>query len=72
MERKPHPNRPILLVDDEAGVLTSLKVTLRQAGLNHVITCQDSRQVLHLLSAREAEVILLDLYMPHVSGEEIL
>jgi DNA-binding NtrC family response regulator len=72
MQRKPHPNRPILLVDDEAGFLTSLKVTLRQAGLNHVTTCQDSRQVLQLLTGQEAEVILLDLYMPHVTGEEIL
>ena len=72
MARKPHPYRPILLVDDEAGVLTGLKVTLRQAGLNHVITCQDSRQVLRLLSAQEAEVILLDLYMPHISGDALL
>lgn len=72
MDRKPNPNRPILLVDDEAGVLTSLKVTLRQAGLNHVIACQDSRQVLQLLCEQEAELILLDLYMPHVSGEKIL
>lgn len=72
MQRKPNPERPILLVDDEAGVLTSLKVTLRQAGLNHVITCQDSRQVLRLLAGREVEVILLDLYMPHMTGEKIL
>ena len=72
MQRKSQPIRPILVVDDEAGVLASLKVTLRQGGLNNVITCQDGRQVLHLLSTQEAEVILLDLYMPHVSGEKVL
>ena len=72
MEDKHYPERPILSVDDEAGVLMSIKVTLRQAGLNNVNTCQDSRQVLALLSDREPEVILLDLYMPNISGEELL
>jgi DNA-binding NtrC family response regulator len=72
MERKRYPARPILSVDDEAGVLMSLKVTLRQAGMNNVDTCQDSRQVLAMLSRQAPEVILLDLYMPHIPGEELL
>ena len=72
MKRKPYPERPVLSVDDEAGVLMSLKVALRQAGVNNVYTCQDSRRVRTLLSEQEPEVILLDLYMPHISGEELL
>ncbi len=72
MEDKRYPEKPILSVDDEAGVLMSIKVTLRQAGLNNVKTCQDSRQVPALLSDREPEVILLDLYMPNISGEKLL
>ena len=72
MEHKRYPERPVLSVDDEAGVLMSLKVTLRQAGINHVHTCEDSRRVLAALSEQEPEVILLDLYMPHISGEALL
>lgn len=67
-----NPPGPILIVDDEPGLLLSLKGALRQAGYNHVITCNDSRQVKNLVASREIELLLLDLYMPHVTGEEIL
>ena len=72
MKRAPLPMRPILIVDDEDGVLTSLKVTLRQAGLSRVIACRDSRHVPDLLADNEIELVLLDLYMPHLSGETLL
>lgn len=62
----------IMLVDDEDGVLTSLKVTLRQAGLKNVILCQDSRNALDMLEQSRVSVLLLDLYMPYLSGEDLL
>ena len=72
MTQQKNPLRPILVVDDEPGLLLSLKGALRQSGFNHVITCDDSRQVKDLVTTRDIGLLLLDLYMPNVSGEEIL
>jgi len=66
------PQRPILLVDDEAQALTSFEMTLRSARMSHFISCHDSRDVLPVLAREEIDVMLLDLWMPHVSGEELL
>ena len=72
MSQDPPPQRPILLVDDEAQALTSFEMTLRSARMSHFISCHDSRDVLPVLAREEIEVMLLDLWMPHVSGEELL
>ena len=66
------PVRPILVVDDEKGVLMGITGVLRQSGLSNVLTSQDSRKVMKIISENKIGVLLLDLFMPHVSGEEIL
>lgn len=63
---------PIMVVDDEAEVLKSIEVALRSAGLGEIVTCRDSREVIPLLSRMEMGIVLLDLIMPYVSGEELL
>ena len=72
MSRTIYPQLPVMLVDDEAQALTSFEVTLRSAGVNHIMTCGDSREVMTVLGRQEIEIMLLDLWMPHVSGEELL
>lgn len=72
MSHKPYPQNPILVVDDEEGILLSIDTTLQLAGISNVITCSDSRQVLAIVKQRTPSVILLDLNMPHVDGEAIL
>ncbi len=67
-----YPSLPILMVDDEAQALDSFETVLRFASINNIIQCQDSREVMPLLSHQEIEVMLLDLSMPHLSGEELL
>jgi DNA-binding NtrC family response regulator len=62
----------ILVVDDEQQLLDSLSLTLEAAGFNHVQTCSDSREALVLLSRQEYGAILLDICMPHLSGETVL
>jgi DNA-binding NtrC family response regulator len=42
------------------------------AGLNNLITCQDSRLVMDLLAKHPVEVMLLDLTMPHMDGRQLL
>jgi DNA-binding NtrC family response regulator len=66
------PDRPLLLVDDEEQALTSFEMVLRCISLNNFIRCRDSREVIPILKEREVEVILLDLRMPHVTGDELL
>ncbi len=68
-----NPDFSILLVDDEAPWLRSLSITLeRSAGLTTIITCTDSRDVIELLSNEDVGLVLLDLNMPHISGEDLL
>jgi DNA-binding NtrC family response regulator len=66
------PHRPVLLVDDEEQALTSFEMALRSANLNHFIGCLDSREVIPLLTDLEVEIVLLDLRMPFISGDELL
>lgn len=67
-----HPQDPILLVDDEPAALKSFEVNLHGAGFTHIVSMQDSRQVLPYIREHPVEMLLLDLTMPHLSGQEIL
>jgi DNA-binding NtrC family response regulator len=67
-----YPHFPVMMVDDEAQAINSFEMALRSANINNFIRCHDSRDVLALLSSQEIEVLLLDLRMPHISGEELL
>lgn len=72
MTNEPYPINPILVVDDEEGILFSIDTTLQMAGISNVLTCSDSRQVMPIVQQRTPSVLLLDLNMPHVDGETIL
>src|SRR5512138_73556 len=73
MNQQTYPAFGILLVDDEPAWLKSLSLTLKScAGLTNISTCQDSRQVMGLLDGGEIGLVLLDLTMPHLPGEELL
>jgi DNA-binding NtrC family response regulator len=72
MTEATYPQLPVMLVDDEEQALTSFEMALRSANLNNFIRCEDSRNVIPLLTSQEIEVMLLDLRMPYVSGEELL
>lgn len=67
------PSFGVLLADDELSWLRSLRMTMEgPAGLTNIFTCQDSRQVMDLLGQHEIGLVMLDLTMPHISGEELL
>jgi DNA-binding NtrC family response regulator len=72
MNSRPQPPLPIVIVDDEAAILLAVDTALQMAGLNNTVTCQDSRQVMAILARQPAEVLLLDLTMPHLDGRELL
>lgn len=66
------PELPLLLVDDESHALHSTERMLVSAGITNLLQCQDSREVAGILANREICAVLLDLSMPHLSGEELL
>lgn len=61
----------VLLVDDEETVRTVSSKLLRRLGLN-VLLAEDGRQAVELYRERKQEItlVLLDLTMPHMNGEE--
>ncbi|MDD5284366.1 MAG: sigma-54 dependent transcriptional regulator [Desulfuromonadaceae bacterium] len=63
---------PVLLVDDDNTGCSMMALTLREAGVKNVHTISDSRQVLPFLQKEGAAMVLLDLIMPHLSGQELL
>ena len=68
-----YPSLPLLLVDDEQPWLRSLSLTLKEvAGITNIIKCCESSEVMPLLSRNDVSMILLDLTMPHLSGEDLL
>ena len=73
MKESQYPSLPVLLVDDERPWLRSLSFTLKGAGgIDHLIQCHESREVMEILARQEVSLILLDLTMPHLAGEELL
>lgn len=66
------PSLPLLMVDDEQHLLVSFDTVLRTSGINNIILCQDSGEVMSVLSRQQVSVMLLDLLMPGLSGEEVL
>ena len=61
----------VLLTDDEETVRTISSMQLRRLGFE-VLTAQDGRQAVDLYRKRSGEIalVLLDLTMPHMDGEE--
>ncbi|MBI4858765.1 MAG: response regulator [Candidatus Riflebacteria bacterium] len=61
----------VLLVDDEVDFLASMKRVLARRGL--FVTCAGSGQeALELLAGSVFDVVVLDVKMPGLSGEEVL
>lgn len=73
MSKTIYPDFGVLLVDDEPDWLGSLSLTLESyAGITNITTCSDSRQVMDILDSGRIGLVLLDLTMPHLSGEELI
>jgi len=62
----------VLIVDDEVNTLKACATLLKMNGLKNVVTESDSRRVLEIMATGGIDVVILDLFMPHVSGMEIL
>jgi len=67
-----YPALPVMIVDDERNVLLGYDTSLKRYGINNIICYEDSRPVMDYLARSEVELILLDLVMPHLAGEQLL
>jgi len=73
MKETPHPLNPVLLVDDEVAWLRSLTILLeRSLGINNVLAVQDGREALKILGTLQVSLVLLDVTMPHLTGDQVL
>lgn len=61
----------ILIVDDEMAIRNMLDVFLSSRG-HDVLTAQNAREAINLIERRKLDLLLLDIHMPEVSGEELL
>jgi putative two-component system response regulator len=62
----------LIIVDDEPANIKLLDKILRGTGYEDIVTVSDPREVLPLYRAKGADVILLDLNMPHLDGFAVL
>ena len=59
----------ILVADDEKDLLRALQIYLDNAGYE-VLTAENGRQALDLLTAHQVDLVLMDIMMPEMDGYE--
>ena len=72
MAQRSGDSLPVILVDDESTVLLSSRMILGSAGIKNVRTVEDSRELMPLLAGQEVSAVVLDLFMPYLSGTQLL
>lgn len=72
MSSKQTKDRLIFIVDDEPHILMAVETCLKMAGMNHIITISDSRDVIRQMERELPCLMILDLNMPHINGERLL
>lgn len=63
-------NKKILIVDDEPKIVEVVKAYLEKSGFK-VFEAYDGRQALKLFEKKYPDMVILDLMLPEMSGEEV-
>ena len=69
-EREQAESRSVLVVDDEPGIIEIASAYLRRDGFI-VRTAQTGRTALDAIATQEPDLVVLDLMLPDIPGEEI-
>ncbi|WP_025146556.1 response regulator [Pedobacter jeongneungensis] len=64
-------NKKILICDDDEGILDVLELILEETG-HTVIPEQNSLNVRSILDKHSPDLVILDLWMPVLSGDQLL
>ena len=62
--------KKILIVDDEADILTLLEYNLDKAGFE-VVSAQDGPEAIELTKKKRPDLIILDIMLPSMEGTEV-
>lgn len=62
--------KTILIVHDEPDILRLTSLRLKKLGFD-VITAVDGREAIHVVKSEKPDLILLDLALPLLSGDEV-
>ena len=62
--------KKVLIVDDEASIVTALEFLLQQSGYE-VTAVQNGDEALKRLESFAPDLVLLDVMMPRISGYEV-
>ena len=60
--------KKVMVVDDEKGFLTMMKLNLEETGQYEVMTLTSAEDILSQVSKFRPDIILLDVLMPKVGG----
>ena len=63
--------RRILLVDDESGILETLRILLRGNGYD-VVAALSGREAIEMLPGTSPDIVLTDIRMPGLTGLEVM
>lgn len=64
------PNRNVLVVDDEPKIVEAVSAMLSSKGYT-VFAATNGRRALELFAAQRIALVVLDLMLPDISGEEV-
>ncbi len=67
---KPEPKTKILIVEDEAAIVTLLRYNLEKEGY-HVIATGDGEEAVNLVKEHRPDIIVLDWMLPGMTGVEV-
>ena len=62
--------KKVLIVDDEASIVTALEFLLQKSGYE-VMAAQNGDEALKRVSSFAPDLVLLDVMMPRISGYEV-
>lgn len=63
--------KTILICDDDEGILEMLELTLTHRGYN-IIPEKNSQNVTNIVASRHPDLLLIDLWMPLLSGDQVV
>lgn len=64
-------NKTILICDDDEGILDMLEIVLDGSGY-HIVPVNDSLKLYEIIEREHPDLLLLDLWMPVLSGDQVL
>jgi DNA-binding response OmpR family regulator len=64
-------NKKILICDDDEGILEMLEMILEDTGYD-IVPERNSLNIYNLINQEHPDLLLLDLWMPVLSGDQVL